>query len=129
LFQTTAPLLRHWKSIPQPLAELLERCLSELPEERPKDFAVVGRCFARLQQGDDHIPVVGAAPVRPAPATAVQTVPVVRAVQRVAEPADDYRDRVAPQRAGGGGGAGKILFLVFGGLALLFLFVCGGGAA
>ena len=35
LFQTTQPLLKHWKSIPVPLAELLERCLSEQPNERP----------------------------------------------------------------------------------------------
>src|SRR5262249_20182472 len=34
LFGTTSPLLKHWKSIPQPLAELLERCLNERPEDR-----------------------------------------------------------------------------------------------
>ena len=51
LFQTTQPLLKHWKSIPPPLAELLERCLGETPEDRPVDFGVVNRCFQRLQGG------------------------------------------------------------------------------
>jgi serine/threonine protein kinase len=129
LFQTTAPLLRHWKSIPQPLAELLERCLGERPEDRPKDFAIVGRCFARLQQGEDNIPVVGTSgAIRSVPPAVAPTVPTVPVVGRAAEREDDERDYVAPSGGGGGASAGKILFFVFGGLALLFLLVCGGGA-
>jgi serine/threonine-protein kinase len=41
LFQTTQPLLKHWKSVPGPLAELLEECLEEDPGQRPAGFAEV----------------------------------------------------------------------------------------
>ncbi len=41
LFQTTQPLLKHWQSIPQGLAELLEKCLDEDPKNRPQNFAEV----------------------------------------------------------------------------------------
>jgi uracil-DNA glycosylase family 4 len=60
LFQTPQPLPRHWRSVPAPLADLLESCLEERPEQRPPDFAAV---LARLP---------GAA--RPAPAPAARTV-------------------------------------------------------
>jgi tetratricopeptide (TPR) repeat protein len=38
LFQTAQPLLKHWKSVPEPLAELLEKCLEEDPKNRPQGF-------------------------------------------------------------------------------------------
>ena len=38
LFQTTQPLMKHWKSVPEPLAELLETCLEEDPNNRPQGF-------------------------------------------------------------------------------------------
>jgi hypothetical protein len=41
LFQTTQPLLKHWKSVPEPLAGLLEKCLEEDPKQRPAGFAEV----------------------------------------------------------------------------------------
>jgi uracil-DNA glycosylase family 4 len=41
LFQTPQPLLRHWRSLPAGLAELLESCLEETPEGRPAGFAAV----------------------------------------------------------------------------------------
>ena len=41
LFQTTQPLPKHWNSIPQPLAQLLERCLDEEPKNRPAGFREV----------------------------------------------------------------------------------------
>jgi DNA polymerase len=41
LFQTPQPLLRHWRSLPAPLAELLESCLEETPENRPATFTSV----------------------------------------------------------------------------------------
>ncbi len=41
LFQTPQPLLRHWRSIPDGLAELLETCLEDQPERRPRGFEVV----------------------------------------------------------------------------------------
>jgi tetratricopeptide (TPR) repeat protein len=61
LFQTTQPLLSHWRSIPGPLAELLERCLEEDPKKRTQGFAEVlrGLCSAaapppRLEPPADH---------------------------------------------------------------------------
>jgi serine/threonine protein kinase len=41
LFQTPQPLLRHWRSIPKPLAKLLETCMEERPEQRPASFTEV----------------------------------------------------------------------------------------
>ncbi len=41
LFQTTSPLLKHWKSLSPALAQLLEDCLNENPSERPATFGVV----------------------------------------------------------------------------------------
>jgi formylglycine-generating enzyme required for sulfatase activity/tetratricopeptide (TPR) repeat protein len=41
LFQTTQPLMKHWQSLPTPLAELLEKCLDEDPAKRPQGFADV----------------------------------------------------------------------------------------
>jgi DNA polymerase len=41
LFQTPQPLLRYWRSVPAELAELLETCLEEKPEQRPRDFQMV----------------------------------------------------------------------------------------
>jgi uracil-DNA glycosylase family 4 len=38
LFQTPQPLLRHWRSVPESLAALLETCLEERPENRPASF-------------------------------------------------------------------------------------------
>jgi tetratricopeptide (TPR) repeat protein len=41
LFQTTQPTLRHWQGLPEPLAELLGRCLEEDPRKRPSNFAEI----------------------------------------------------------------------------------------
>ncbi len=41
LFKTTQPLRTHWKNIPEDIADLLERCLTEDPKERPKDFSEI----------------------------------------------------------------------------------------
>jgi serine/threonine protein kinase len=57
LFQTTQPLPRHWRSIPPGLADLLEQCLAERPDERPTDVALE-IAFNRL---------AGPAPDAPAP--------------------------------------------------------------
>jgi serine/threonine protein kinase len=48
LFGTTQPVLRHWRSIPEPLAELLGGCLAEDPHDRPADFQTVLDCLERL---------------------------------------------------------------------------------
>src|SRR5262249_1938509 len=41
LCQTPQPLRKHWKSVPDKLADLLEQCLAENPIERPANFAEV----------------------------------------------------------------------------------------
>jgi hypothetical protein len=43
LFGTTQPLMKHWMSVPEPLAELLGKCLEEDPKQRPAGFAEVLR--------------------------------------------------------------------------------------
>ena len=52
LFQTTQPLLKHWQSIPPPLAEFLENCLEEDPQKRPSSFANVLEKLAHLERLD-----------------------------------------------------------------------------
>jgi uracil-DNA glycosylase family 4 len=49
LFQTPQPLLRHWRSVPAELAEVLENCMEETPQSRPADFkSVLDRLAALL---------------------------------------------------------------------------------
>jgi DNA polymerase len=48
LFQTPQPLMRHWRSLPPALAELLEACLEEDPKQRPPDFAAVLQVLDRI---------------------------------------------------------------------------------
>jgi uracil-DNA glycosylase family 4 len=68
LFGTPQPLLRHWRSIPDGLAELLESCLEDQPERRPHDFGAVL----------DHLDRLGAPAKRPARKVALEvTVPAV----------------------------------------------------
>jgi uracil-DNA glycosylase len=65
LFQTPQPLMRHWRGLPGPLAELLESCLEEQPRQRPQGFAEVLRVLDRLG-GIAPAPVVAPpAPVIP----------------------------------------------------------------
>ncbi|MFO0927782.1 MAG: serine/threonine-protein kinase [Gemmataceae bacterium] len=51
LFGTPQPTFQHWQKIPAPFAELLGRCLSDPPRERPADFAAVLRLLDRLPAG------------------------------------------------------------------------------
>jgi serine/threonine protein kinase len=48
LFQNTEPTFQDWQKIPTPLAELLGRCLSRGPEQRPQSFAEVVRALSAL---------------------------------------------------------------------------------
>jgi uracil-DNA glycosylase family 4 len=74
LFQTPQPLLRHWRMVPEALAELLESCLEERPEQRPQDFGAVLRRLAALAPARGR-PAVSL-PVAPAAAPAVSRTPV-----------------------------------------------------
>jgi hypothetical protein len=38
LFKTTQPLRKHWREVPEELADLLEQCLCEVPAERLQSF-------------------------------------------------------------------------------------------
>jgi DNA polymerase len=62
LFGTPQPLMRHWRSLPPDLAELLESCLEEKPDLRPQEF---GRILSVLDR------LAGAAAPQPQPAAAV----------------------------------------------------------
>lgn len=57
LFQTPQPLMRHWRSLPHELAELLESCLEEQPANRPQGFADVLAVLDRFA----GVPAPGAA--------------------------------------------------------------------
>ena len=46
LFKTPHPMRKHFRQIPEALADLLEDCMAEDPAERPADFAAV---LARLR--------------------------------------------------------------------------------
>ncbi|MDB5306055.1 MAG: hypothetical protein JWO38_257 [Gemmataceae bacterium] len=41
LFGTTEPTNRHYKMVPEPMADLIGRCLSRSPADRPQDFGEV----------------------------------------------------------------------------------------
>jgi serine/threonine protein kinase len=55
LFQTTQPLMKHWRSLPPALAELLEDCLGEKPADRPADFTAVLQRLAALRRGPELV--------------------------------------------------------------------------
>lgn len=50
LFKTVQPLRKHWRDIPDTLADLLEQCLSESPAERLQDFSQVLEGLTALSQ-------------------------------------------------------------------------------
>src|SRR5262249_60588409 len=49
LFKTPQPTFQHWQQLPQPLAELLGRCLAEHPKDRPAPFGPVLGWLTRLR--------------------------------------------------------------------------------
>src|SRR5262249_20999597 len=63
LFGTPQPLMRHWRSLPAELAELLEACLEEGPRQRPQSFAEVLKARHRLGRA----PAPPPAPPAPTP--------------------------------------------------------------
>jgi hypothetical protein len=51
LFGTPVPRPEHWRSLPEPLADLLKECLAEDPADRPADFDAVLERLARVREG------------------------------------------------------------------------------
>jgi serine/threonine protein kinase len=82
LFQTAAPLRRHWQQVPDGLAELLEDCLHESPGQRMADFAQVLRRLAEAQRPPAEPQSVHADQLLPPPVPVAQpySPPVARAV-------------------------------------------------
>ena len=71
LFKTTQPLRKHWREIPDELADLLEQCLSESPDERLPDLGRVLQALDTIEHGEIGRPSVSATGEvgRPAPNT------------------------------------------------------------
>src|SRR5262249_1190291 len=86
LFKTTQPLRKHWREVPEELADLLEHCLSELPRDRLADFDAVLEALDRF---------AGAGPAqtpKPAPFPPLLEVPPAPAeVRATPRPRDWWR--------------------------------------
>jgi uracil-DNA glycosylase family 4 len=78
LFQTPQPLLRHWRTIPEGLAELLETCLEDQPERRPRGFEIV---LERLEELTPR-----PAPARRTVAATAKAAPTVKAASPAPPP-------------------------------------------
>jgi DNA polymerase len=91
LFQTPQPLMRHWRSLPADLADLLEACLEDRPDNRPRGFDEI---LQRLGDTKLTVPVKKELPVvaeTPTPAvptdqmtTAQRTTAMIDLAKRVA---------------------------------------------
>jgi hypothetical protein len=97
LFQTTQPLLKHWSSLPRSLAELLEKCLDEDPQQRPRGFVEV------LKGLDTEV-----APAAPAPIVPQQDAPGARTTRK------KPKKNLLPRVLGGVGVLAVALIVVFG---------------
>jgi serine/threonine protein kinase len=93
LFGTAQPVLRHWQSIPEPLADLLSRCLGEKPQERPKDFEVVLRSLDLVQRQ------LKIGPLQPLALAIERDREEAAQAQPAARPQPQPRPRPAPQEA------------------------------
>jgi hypothetical protein len=89
LFQSPQPLRKHWQSLPEGLANLLEGCLQENPADRPADFVAV---LAALDDLDVVTGPDGSAPLpddlkllplEPEPARTVEPVEAIEAVEEL----------------------------------------------
>jgi hypothetical protein len=107
LFKTPQPTWQHWQKLPPALADLLGRCLSETPAERPGDFGAVLRGLERLAapaappravptvQLAEAVPVERERPVsRPTPRSVSRPTPV-----EPRRPAPRPREPERPERA------------------------------
>jgi serine/threonine protein kinase len=95
LFKTTHPLRRHWREIPEGLADLLEQCLCEEPRDRLPSFDKVLERLGELSSDPDP----GPAPVDFPPEPKDEPQPVVERLK------DRQRDwwRAVPGQAGSRG--------------------------
>ncbi len=75
LFQTPQPLMRHWRGIPAPLAELLESCLEDQPKQRPQDFKTVLVRLSELAPRAEE-------PAKPKPPLTLPVVPPAKATTK-----------------------------------------------
>jgi serine/threonine protein kinase len=64
LFKTTQPLRKHWREIPEALADLLEQCLSEAPKDRLPNCGAVLDALNQMEAGGSASPP-RAIPVQP----------------------------------------------------------------
>jgi uracil-DNA glycosylase family 4 len=88
LFGTPQPLPRHWRSLPQPLADLLEQCLEEKPEQRPAFPTVLQRLPRSGAAAKSSLPVVEPPP---APAADPATLTPEQRLQEMAVLAERVR--------------------------------------
>lgn len=55
LFKTVQPLRKHWREIPDDLADFLDQCLCEDPAERIQNFSAVLNCLDSLAGPADNV--------------------------------------------------------------------------
>jgi serine/threonine protein kinase len=103
LFATPNPTFKHWRSIPEPLADLLGRCLSEAVEERPASAsAVLAELTASQSSLPQARPVVASATIPPLAESALPVAsresspPRVLRVQPKARPASPLTPTARP---------------------------------
>jgi hypothetical protein len=65
LFRTTEPTNRHYNLLPPRMADLIGRCLSREPGERPRGFGEVQAELAAIDPGDAPAPPGAAKPTAP----------------------------------------------------------------
>jgi serine/threonine protein kinase len=113
LFGTPQPTFQHWQRVRPVLAELIGRCLSEKPQERPANFGAVVEALDRVTAPPKSaappkpaaprppaIPIPSATPVPVPPALPVPVPPAppLRTVVRDAEPIDALPADLPPRR-------------------------------
>jgi serine/threonine protein kinase len=110
LFRTPQPTFQHWQKLPRDLADLLGRCISEAPKERPASFDAVLRELSRLAP----------ARAKPVPATDVlevveeaeEALPALPVRQQPHHPASPPRRDAEPARQQEQSGRGAVWIAV-----------------
>jgi serine/threonine protein kinase len=136
LFGTAQPTYQHWQQLPRELADLLGRCLSEQPRQRPQDFTVVLRELDRISTASILPvkiirPVEKARPIRNAEPVE-EVLPVIEPVRpRPALPRrrPEFEDQTQPEPARRSGvGFGWVVtslgvFLGAGAVGMMMMFL------